>query len=390
MLDEDRLLNLLREQRTKIIDEYGKLEKYREELRGEYVNFLPNVGLEEVVSTLGAASGAIPVEAFKRYVPLEHNFEDQTTMKQWAVEILSDRVIVAVDGSQIFSSADFNIPIGFVQAGAFWVSYGKKHSNFGQDILSDVLIGNSAIEKHEQSEPLHDMSINLVRLAKELELALKVVERHQEKGLSACLLIDGSLILRFLRRADEEIKKAMCKEIVQLLRICERKLIPVAGYVDYSLAKDVTSTLEKLSGKDYDIKVSDVSVVGPFLEEGGFGARTPVFRMKHSLLHEYYEEFSDDIYFFYQKIHSDLPVRVEFPRWIYNANLVNDLAQVIAAQAVIGDGYPYVLLRAHETAILGGADRDRFFEVVTWFLSKECRVPVWETRKAKQKRLSIL
>jgi hypothetical protein len=355
-----------------------------------YVNLLPKIGSGEIVSTLGTASGAIPVESFRRYIPLEHSFEDHSAMKQWAVEILSDRAIVAVDGSQIFSSADFNIPIGFVQAGAFWVSYGKKHSDFGQDILSDVLIGNSAIEKYEQSEPLHDMSISLVRLAKELELALKVVEKHQERGLSACLLLDGSLVLRFLRRADEEIKEAMCNEIVKLLRVCERKLIPVAGYVDYSLAKDITSTLEKLSGKDYDIKVSDVSIVGPFLEEGGFGARTPVFRLKHSLLDGYYEEFSDDIYFFYQKIHSGFPIRVEFPKWIYNANLVEDLAQVIAAQVVIGDGYPYVLLRAHETAILEGADRDRFFEVVTWFLSKECGVSVWETRKAKQKRLSIL
>jgi hypothetical protein len=390
MLNEDQLLNLLLERRTRIIDEHEKLEKYREELRGMYVNLLPKIGSGEIVSTLGTASGAIPVESFRRYIPLEHSFEDHSAMKQWAVEILSDRAIVAVDGSQIFSSADFNIPIGFVQAGAFWVSYGKKHSDFGQDILSDVLIGNSAIEKYEQSEPLHDMSISLVRLAKELELALKVVEKHQERGLSACLLLDGSLVLRFLRRADEEIKEAMCNEIVKLLRVCERKLIPVAGYVDYSLAKDITSTLEKLSGKDYDIKVSDVSIVGPFLEEGGFGARTPVFRLKHSLLDGYYEEFSDDIYFFYQKIHSGFPIRVEFPKWIYNANLVEDLAQVIAAQVVIGDGYPYVLLRAHETAILEGADRDRFFEVVTWFLSKKCGVSVWETRKAKQKRLSIL
>lgn len=388
LLDEDLLKSLLQEKRSTIQEEYAKLERYREELREAYLGLLPTLSPEEILDVLREDNGAVPQEPIQHCIPLGTAFETQVEMKNWAADVLSGKVVIAVDGSQILTKGEFNIPFGFVQAGAFWIEYTPEKSLYGKDFRSALIIGGT--EEREQSEPLHEMGVDIKRLAKEIDLALETIEKFRKKGAKAYLLLDGSIILRFLDRATDDVKKAMCGNLVRLLHICEEKAIPVAGYVDYSFAKDITATLEKAIKKSFDIKVSDIAVVGPTLGDGGFGARTSVFRLKHDFTSRYYGEYANDICFFYQKLHSGPPVRIEFPKWICNADGVQDLAKVVAAQAIIGDGYPYVLLRAHETALLASANRDRFNTIVTWFLSEECNIPVWATVKAKMKRLSII
>lgn len=390
LLDEDLLKSLLQEKRLTIQEEYAKLERYREELREAYLGLFPDLSPEEILEVLREDNGAVPQEPIQHVIPLGDAFETQIEMKNWAAEVLSGKVVIAVDGSQILTTGEFNIPLGFVQAGAFWTEYTPEKGLYGKDFRSALLIGSTATEEREQSEPLHEMGVDIKRLAKEIDLALDTIEKFMKKGAKAYLLLDGSIVYRFLNQASDEVKKAMCGNLVRLLHVCEEKSIPVAGYVDHSFAKDVTATLEKLLRKSYDIKVSDIAVVGPSIGKGGFGARTSVFRLKHDFASRYYGEYANDICFFYQKLHSGPPVRIEFPKWICNAEAVQDLARVIAAQAIIGDGYPYVLLRAHETAFLESANRDRFNTIVTWFLSEECKIPVWETVKAKMKRLSII
>jgi len=390
LLDEDLLKSLLQEKRLTIQEEYAKLGRSREELREAYLRVLPNLSPEEILEILQEENGAVPQEPVRHIIPLGDAFITPIEMKNWAAEVLSAKVVIAVDGSQIITTGEFNIPIGFVQAGAFWTEYTPEKGFYGKDFRSDLFIGSTATEEREQSEPLHEMGVDIKRLAKEIDLALDTIEKFRKKGAKAHLLLDGSLVFRFLSRANEEVKKAMCKNLVRLLHACEEKSIPIAGYVDHSFAKDITATLEKLLKKSYDIKVSDIAVVGPAVGEGGFGARTSVFRLKHDFTSRYYGEYANDICFFYQKLHSGPPVRIEFPKWICDAEAVQDLARVVAAQAIIGDGYPYVLLRAHETAFLESANRDRFNTIVTWFLSEECKIPVWETVKAKLKRLSII
>jgi hypothetical protein len=381
---------LLREKRLAIQEEYAKLERSREELREAYLRLLSNLSPEEILDILQEDNGAVPQEPVQHVILLGDAFTTQVEMKNWAAEELSKKVVIAVDGSQILTTGEFTIPLGFVQAGAFWTEYTPEKGLYGKDFRSDIFVGSTATEEREQSEPLHEMGVNMRRLAKEIDLALETIEKFRKRGVKAYLLLDGSIIFRFLNHASEEVKQAMCGDLVRLLHACEEKAIPVAGYVDHSFAKDITATLEKLLKKSYDIKVSDIAVVGPALGEVGFGARTSVFRLKHDFLSRYYSEYANDMCFFYQKLHSGPPVRIEFPKWICDAEAVQDLARVVAAQAIIGDGYPYVLLRAHETAFLESANRDRFNTIVTWFLSEECKIPIRETVKAKMKRLSII
>ena len=123
LLDEDLLKSLLQEKRLTIQEEYAKLGRSREELREAYLRVLPNLSPEEILEILQEENGAVPQEPVRHIIPLGDAFITPIEMKNWAAEVLSAKVVIAVDGSQIITTGEFNIPIGFVQAGAFWTEY---------------------------------------------------------------------------------------------------------------------------------------------------------------------------------------------------------------------------------------------------------------------------
>lgn len=391
MLDEEALRSALLQKKLRIVDDYGNLRVYRKRLRETYIDQFPRLTGPRAESLLGGAAGAIPVEAFQEAVPLRGPFTDAARMKEWAADALTGRVVVGVDGSQVYTSSDFNMPVALVQAGAFWIQYSQEGSSYGSDRLFRVYVGAEALEGRGGDEPLHQMSVDERRMALEMELASRVIGGWAGKEAAVYLMLDTPLLLRYIGWAGPEVKRAMCGTMTRLLDVCEGHRVPLVGYTDYSLARDLTSTLESfLVQEESASRVSDAAVVGPLLEDFGFGARTPMFQVRHPLLEEFYGRHRGEIGFFYQKLHSDLPVRVEFPLWVHRAGRVDELAEAVAAQAVLGEGYPYVLLRAHETAVLDSGDRGRFYDVVARFLSHECGVPFRETAKAKRKRLSIV
>jgi GTP:adenosylcobinamide-phosphate guanylyltransferase len=62
-----------------------------------------------------------------------------------------------------------------------------------------------------------------------------------------------------------------------------------------------------------------------------------------------------------------LPVRVDFPRWILEADLLDHVIDIIRAEAVVGSGYPYALETADATAVLSTEDRMAFYRMFHQF-----------------------
>lgn len=388
MLDEEQIITSLREKKAKLIDAYENMRTYRKKLRQVYLDRFPTLSDPRLETRLKTAR-AVPIEPFQKAVPLKKSFTDINEMKEWAASVLDGKVVVGVDGSQVYVTSDFNIPVGLARAGAFWVQYSSEQSTYGSDSLSEDYVGPGALENIEDGEPMHQINVDIKRLALEIELASRLVKKFTEAEVPTYLMMDTPLLLRYIHWAENKVKKAMCKTMTQLLDVCEQYHVPLVGYTDYSLARDLTPVIESFIQKEPTFQVSDAAIIAPLLEEAGFGSRTPAFQIHHRFLDTFYGRHRDEIGFFYQKVHSDLPVRIEFPRWVHRLGKIQELAEVIAAQTVLGEGYPYVLLRAHETAILEAEDREHFYAVVSWFLSEECGLSFRETAKAKLKRLSI-
>lgn len=83
-----------------------------------------------------------------------------------------------------------------------------------------------------------------------------------------------------------------------------------------------------------------------------------------------YGKFRNEIGFFYMRLSSGLPSRVEFPAWVYQEGLVDKIADIIRAECVIRGNYLDILMRAHDAAVIRMSEHDLFYGMLENF----CRI----------------
>jgi hypothetical protein len=90
----------------------------------------------------------------------------------------------------------------------------------------------------------------------------------------------------------------------------------------------------------------------------GAGQRSAVFSSGSKYVQKYYGEHR--IYFFYLKAGDEI-ARVEVPQWVADRDdLINMVHALALDQCRRGQGYPVVLIEAHEKAVVTAADRETF------------------------------
>ena len=114
------------------------------------------------------------------------------------------------------------------------------------------------------------------------------------------------------------------------------------------------------------------------------GERSALFQLSASLYKDY--EANEPAMFY---LNSGREIaQVQVPMWVARrADLVDRVHALVFAQCVNGGGYPTVLTRAHEQAIVTAADRETLDNLVLAQLVKlGVRVPVSEKARSKQVR----
>jgi hypothetical protein len=103
----------------------------------------------------------------------------------------------------------------------------------------------------------------------------------------------------------------------------------------------------------------DTDVLGAQLQEG---QRGPLFVSLSRINVERYGEHL--IHFFHMRVGREL-CRVELPRWVATDQaMVDRVHSLVYDQCARGDGYPVAIARAHEQAIVRGADRKAFLRML--------------------------
>ena len=86
-------------------------------------------------------------------------------------------------------------------------------------------------------------------------------------------------------------------------------------------------------------------------------------------------------------------MRLEMPTSITakdtSSDVLNQTWKIILAQCGIGRGYPYVLARSHEYAVLRYRDRDQFYHLLNVVL-KKYGYDVIRSPKALRKNIPII
>jgi hypothetical protein len=102
----------------------------------------------------------------------------------------------------------------------------------------------------------------------------------------------------------------------------------------------------------------------------------------------YYRPREHTIYFFYLNAGrpgKDALLRVEVPEWVaVDAARLNLVHAALVAQSQVSDGFPYILMRAHELAVVSVAERRAFDEMIMGALIRQRLSPAI-SRKAQGK-----
>ena len=224
-------------------------------------------------------------------------------------------------------------------------------------------------------------------------------------------LMDGSLVMMgigLLRYGNRQfvlkhlVEDGFAQTLAELEAMSRERPLAVASYVSLPNSAEVANSTRLLAcpyetaacearcgGLPARARPCDVAVGGIrdrhiFAEMLAKGERSAVFRGRYRLVEDYYG--SQEVCFFYVNTGEEIG-RVEVPSWVAEDEAALGMSHaMIVDQCAKGPGYPTALMEAHEQAVVTGADRRTFSELVKNAL-QDRGMPAYTSEKNRTKRL---
>jgi len=222
-------------------------------------------------------------------------------------------------------------------------------------------------------------------------------------GSTSLALLDGTLILWGLEAYPEFVtdillNNGMLKCLDAMRKLNEKRKIALASYISFPRSTDVVNVLRIAicpydspdcdrdcpPGKERDCEaVAGVRDRDLFMNLLESGERSALFISPSKIVKEHYGEHR--VYFFYLRVDDEI-ARIEIPQWVAESEpLLNLTHSLTLDQCRRGHGYPVVLSESHEQAVVTGADRESFWELVESSLVEE-HLPGTGSAKSFSKR----
>jgi len=225
----------------------------------------------------------------------------------------------------------------------------------------------------------------------------------QPAGSDCLALLDGTLILWGLEAypefvTDTLLTSGLLKCLDAMRKLNGEKKVALASYISFPRSTDVVNVLRVAicpsdipdcdrdcpPGKERKCEaVAGVRDRDLFINLLESGERSALFISPSKIVKERYGEHR--VYFFYLRVDDEI-ARIEIPQWVAeNEALLNITHSLVLDQCKRGHGYPVVLSEAHEQAVVTGADRENFWELVESSLVEE-HLPGTGSAKSYSKR----
>lgn len=380
--------------RSYMEDDDDLVERYQDAFRR-----LPDLGeASDLRAELSSSSypGALPTDRFDGAdsVVIHHDASDDwdshEAVNDWARDLLMNVPILAVDGSEIPPTTQFNIPLAYVQA-AWCLNHhspeGKlKRGREGQ-LLSPMDVTRSGGESSDDEYRFVDNSlVGLERYEHEATLLIKKIENlatEYKSGELDCrpvVLYDGPLVASFANPKRPAIRDRYLSTISRLVAASQHHRIPLVGYVAGTNAVELSKMTRLLLQDELGASrtIPDARVLAGMMSPWGDSTVPFLCRRDGSVdaltvsYHGVDYNFSHEIHFSYLKVPPGQGLdRLEFPEWLLDtdgpsgyANLYEYTLDVVRAEAGVGRGYPEVLQQADTDAVLDQRDRQKFLRLV--------------------------
>ena len=234
----------------------------------------------------------------------------------------------------------------------------------------------------------------LMGMRRTVEEAMALAELAEDTGddTPTLALIDGSLGLwdpAFSTYPDYVHQSLLAGGILSAMdrmrAIAAKHPLVLAAYVSLPRSTTVLNMLPLGHlPRDEVSQLTDRDIFQQVLSEG---ERSSLFESTSSIVREYYGGHA--VYFYYLNTGDEI-ARVEVPAWIAQDEAMLGMSHaLILDQCRKGFGYPIAIMEAHEQAVIGGAERETFRQMVEDALAQR-RLPVYTSQKELSKRLRLL
>ncbi len=410
-------LNAKRAQFSLYDGSFGEqLKLYQYALESLYEHYKSSAQLENVLppDEIGMPStGARPSIEFDRWLvdaahcdyhgplfPFGREFANHEQARQWA-ECIEGVTTVAVDGSQLLPWRDASIPVALIQVGFFINPHMQGHS-YTKDVRMEVLAPDEIMEeaKSEASEPdgypYSEMQVTLRRYLLEIETLCSQMEQlalarsENDPIYSPVVFFDGSLVVSFALSMPSPYRERYINSAVSLLKISEEQRVPLIGYIDTSYARDMITMLRRLdSVRQHPVLRETKKIHDALLWQGylRWGDRTPAMICARNDILESYGGYCNSVAFCYlQTTAQRPPSRLEFPRWMLDEGLLDPVLDVVRAEIIAGNGYPYAIETADAVSVISMQDRNEFYAHFQAFMERQGVKFTFSTKSLSKKR----
>lgn len=380
MIQRDKILQQLQSKRDKFVafeDSFqSESGKYLDAL--DRMSMLPGSELAKMLAPI-VTPGAFPTAEFDAApdlrVEFPHKWKNHQEAREWAFDALLDHPTFAVDGSQIRPDDDFSIPVAAVQV-AWFENRHTTDGRYVKDARFEVLTPEDLTVEFGDDHVISEQQVNLRRFELEIESLCASMEKLGDSSNLAVAFFDSSLAISFADRLQGEAQERHVRAMLELLRTSERTGVPVVGYIDGSRARDLVHMIASIFKLNDAQKIHDAWLVGSRLT---WGARTPMFicarggadRKQQGIL-EKFEEYRRGVGFVYLKTAALAPpARLEIPLWVLQRGQLDQVIELVIAEVIVGNGYPYVIQSADAAAVINSSDRDAFHAIFQRFAREQ-------------------
>lgn len=310
--------------------------------------------------------------------------------------------VVAADGSQIMPSHHEVVPAFLLNIATVVLNYGNgggaaftnTPSLFYRD--EDLYLDYGG-ERVQVTGDLLGMRRTLMEFGSLVDQAVAA----RSDG-AVCALSDGSLILWQLEGRPPGYQEATLTDYLTCLDQGRQQDIPIIGYISRPRSRDVVNALRvglcPEDAPNYDRCPYERDERPPCAQIEGLtdrrlfarllkvGERSQVFGSASRILNKY---GAHRIGFFYLHVGSEV-VRIELPQWVGTDAALLDLVHAVAYdQAQKGLGYPVALAEAHQQAVVRGAERDLFYDMVTAVFRQRGAAMAVSPKNLRKRRMTV-
>ncbi len=335
--------------------------------------------------------------------PFGSEFQNHEQARQWA-ECIEGVTTLAVDGSQLLPWRDASIPVALVQVG-FFINPHAQGRPYTKDVRMEVLSPEEIAEdpKEERDEkndqdgyPYSDMMVTLRRHLLEVETLRNQMEqcasarKIDDPAHSPVVFFDGSLVVSFALTMPGIYRDQYIGAATTLLETSERLRIPLIGYIDTSYARDIITMLRRLDDIKQQPMLRDTKKIHDALLWSGhlrWGDRTPAMICARGDILQSYGDFRNSVAFCYlQTTAKHPPARLEFPRWMVDDGVLEPVMDVVRAEVIAGNGYPYAIETADAVSVITMQDRDEFYAHFKAFIERQGGKFIFSTKSQSKGR----